>query len=140
MLFTGAIPNKEIRHYLGASDLFVFSSKSETQGIVLSEAMAAGLPVVAIEACGVRDIVKNGTNGFMTAEDTKTFAEVTGRVLVHEEMRKKMSEEALATARDYEINKVAKQAVDGYESAIEVWWNNYERRGYRYECRKADAV
>lgn len=51
-----------------------------------------------------------------------------------------MSEEALATARGYEINKVAKQAVVGYESAIEVWWNNYERRRYRYECRKADAV
>ena len=38
--------------------------------------------------------------------------------------RRKMSEEALATARGYEINKVAKQAVVGYESAIEVWWNN----------------
>lgn len=140
VIFTGEIPNKEISHYLGASDLFVFSSKSETQGIVLSEAMAAGLAVVAVEACGVRDIVKNGVNGCMTAEDAKTFAEVTGRLLVHEEIRKKMSKEALATAGNYEISKVAKQAVVGYEYAIEVWWNNYERRRYRYECRKADAV
>ena len=44
---------------------FLFASKSETQGIVLAEAMAAGTPVVAVHAVGSDDIVKDGVNGFL---------------------------------------------------------------------------
>ena len=57
-----------MRDYLGACDAFLFSSKSETQGIVLAEAMAAGLPVTAVSACGVNDIVEDGKNGYLAKE------------------------------------------------------------------------
>ena len=53
VVFSGNIPNDEIKHYLYASELFLFASKSETQGIVLEEAMAAGNPVVVVRASGV---------------------------------------------------------------------------------------
>ena len=47
-----------MRHYLNAADAFLFASKSETQGIVLLEAMAAGCPVAAVRASGVVDVVR----------------------------------------------------------------------------------
>ena len=72
--FIGQIPNDEVRNYLQACDAFVFASKSETQGIVLAEAMASGLPVAAISACGVDDIVSDGCNGYLAKEDEKEFA------------------------------------------------------------------
>lgn len=52
-----------LRHAYAAMDVFAFSSHSETQGMVLTEAMAAGTPVVAVEASGVREVVSDGRNG-----------------------------------------------------------------------------
>ncbi|VAW16589.1 hypothetical protein MNBD_BACTEROID05-648, partial [hydrothermal vent metagenome] len=54
-----------------AMDIFVFTSHSETQGVVLTEAMACGIPVVAIDAQGVRDIVKDKVNGRLIHCETK---------------------------------------------------------------------
>jgi 1,2-diacylglycerol 3-alpha-glucosyltransferase len=50
-------------------DLFVFSSKSETQGMVLVEAMAAGKPVIALDASGSREVIQDGENGRLLSED-----------------------------------------------------------------------
>ena len=50
--FTGQVPFDEIPVYLKAADLFVFASVTETQGLVTIEAMAAGLPVVAVDGSG----------------------------------------------------------------------------------------
>ncbi|WP_367198009.1 glycosyltransferase [Amorphus sp. 3PC139-8] len=57
-----------------AMDVFVFSSVSETQGLVLAEAMTAGLPVVALDAPGVREILRDGLNGRMLSQDARSDA------------------------------------------------------------------
>jgi glycosyltransferase involved in cell wall biosynthesis len=57
-------------------DVFAFASQSETQGLVLVEAMSAGVPVVAVDAPGVRDIVIDGDNGrLLPEENVELFAE-----------------------------------------------------------------
>lgn len=68
VFFIGEVPNHKISAYHQACDLFLFSSKSETQGIVLLEAMAAYLPVLAIHATGVSDVVVNGENGVLSSD------------------------------------------------------------------------
>lgn len=75
IMFLGNIDNQELKYYLGACDLFLFASKSETQGIVLAEAQAAGLPVVAVKATGVEDIVLDGKNGYATEEDAEKWVQ-----------------------------------------------------------------
>ena len=55
MTFVGNVKNEDVKHYVHAADLFLFASKSETQGIVLAEAMAGGTPVVAVDAVGSDD-------------------------------------------------------------------------------------
>ena len=75
VIFVGGVPNEEVKNYLFASDLFLFSSRSETQGIVLAEAMAAGLPAAAVEAYGVNDIVRDKYNGLLCEESVDAFAE-----------------------------------------------------------------
>jgi glycosyltransferase involved in cell wall biosynthesis len=63
-IFTaGLLDSKDVVNAYSSMDLFVFSSKSETQGMVITEAMAAGTPVVAIDAPGVREVIKNNING-----------------------------------------------------------------------------
>jgi glycosyltransferase involved in cell wall biosynthesis len=58
-------------------DLFLFASKSETQGRVLTEVMACGLPVIAIDAPGAREVVRNNKNGWLLKSDAdeETFSE-----------------------------------------------------------------
>ena len=50
---------KKKKDYYAAGDIFVYASKSETQGMVLTEAMYSGLPIVAVRATGAKDIVED---------------------------------------------------------------------------------
>jgi 1,2-diacylglycerol 3-alpha-glucosyltransferase len=59
----GALQNRDLVDAYHALDLFAYSSLSETQGIVMVEAMAAGLPIVALDAPGVREVVQDGVTG-----------------------------------------------------------------------------
>ena len=60
VIFTGLVPFEDVPAYLKAGDIFCFASTTETQGLVTMEALAAGLPVVAVDATGTRDAVVNG--------------------------------------------------------------------------------
>jgi len=65
---------KHLARAYAAMDVFAFSSVSETQGLVLIEAMAAGVPVVALDANGVCDVVVDRVNGRLLANDASTSA------------------------------------------------------------------
>lgn len=74
----GRLDNQDLADAYAAMDVFVFGSLSETQGLVLAEAMAAGTPVVAIDAPGVRDVVIDGVNGrLLDTVDEEAFANAT---------------------------------------------------------------
>lgn len=61
--FAGMLPRTEALRTLTGADLFAFASRTETQGLVLAEALAAGLPAVAVDGPGVRDSVRDGIDG-----------------------------------------------------------------------------
>jgi len=84
-IFTGEIGYPEVLNYYAAADLFVFSSLTETQGLVLPEAMAAGLPVVALNSEGVSNIVKEGESGFLVEPSENLFAEKVIYLLLNKE-------------------------------------------------------
>jgi 1,2-diacylglycerol 3-alpha-glucosyltransferase len=118
VVFTGQLPFEDIPSYLKAADLFVFASVTETQGLVTMEALAAGLPVVAVDASGTRDIVENGRQGFLVPDDPVALAEAINRLLDSPDLRKKFQRNALKRARIFDISKCAKQLVNVYEQAI----------------------
>jgi glycosyltransferase involved in cell wall biosynthesis len=70
LVVAGVLQSQELADALAAMDIFAFASKSETQGMVLTEAMAAGLPVVALDASGVREVVKAKANGRLIFDET----------------------------------------------------------------------
>jgi len=106
-----------VQNYYGAADLFVFSSVTETQGLVLVEAMAAGTPVVAVDAPGIRDVV-NGKNGFMVKHSIRDFSEKVIKVLDNNKLREKMSKNARKTASDYSISKMSRKMLQVYKSVL----------------------
>lgn len=128
--FVGNVANEEVNCYLQACDAFLFASKSETQGIVLAEAFAAGLPVVAVDATGVEDIVVDGVNGYRTEEDTKIWAEKAAEVL---ERRKEMQEQAIQTGAGYRATRLAAYEELLYGQCIGAKRMEEKERGYERE-------
>lgn len=143
VVFTGSIPNEEIQYYLQACDLFLFASKSETQGIVLAEALAAGTPVIAVKAVGVDDIVHDGKNGFRTGENIEQWAEKAVLAL-NPRQHESLKRQALISAQAYRAEQIAlheeslyvqcilrKQEELNARRKLEEGWSYRERRGSR---------
>jgi len=100
-----------------AMDVFAFASKSETQGMVLTEAMAAGVPVVALDAPGVREVVVDHRNGRLL--HSGTIAEFSSALqwvasLAPEQMQQ-LKEGAKNTAEQFSIGRSADKALALYE-------------------------
>ena len=113
VFFVGEVPNQKISSYHQACDLFLFSSKSETQGIVLLEAMAAYLPVFAIRATGVSDVV-NGKNGVLSSDSLAEWVENLISILQNPAVLIKMKSSARNTALLYDEKIIANQILERY--------------------------
>lgn len=100
-----------------AMDLFVFSSKSETQGMVVTEAMAAGNPVVALDASGVREVVIDKENGRLLASDASVgvFAEAMSGCFKDENKLQQFKEKARKTALEFDRMNCARRMSELYE-------------------------
>ena len=114
----GEIKGKKLIEAYQAIDVFAFSSQSETQGMVLNEAMAAGAPVVAVDASGVRDIVVDKVNGrLVPSENEEDFSRALNWVFDRSSYeRKKLMDGAKETAKQYSVEKSATKALEVYES------------------------
>lgn len=119
IILVGNIPPDEISKYYLASDFFVFSSKSETQGMVLLEAMASFCPVVAVSAGGIEDVVIDGHNGYKTNEDISEWGKKVIELLSDETKLDKMSKNAHEYAKKFSLELMARHAADVYIRAIE---------------------
>ncbi|MFT7524990.1 MAG: 1,2-diacylglycerol 3-alpha-glucosyltransferase [Arenicella sp.] len=119
--FIGALTYPEIVSAYKAMDIFVFCSQSETQGMVITEAMAAGTPVIALDAPGVREVVVDKENGCLLNSDSTSdkFAQ-TIQWYCHQpkDARDKLSQAALKTAQSFSIELCADKALAVYEQGL----------------------
>ena len=117
--FTGALPFEEIPPYLKAADAFAFASVTETQGLVTIEAMAAGLPIVAVEASGTRDIVEHGKQGFLVENDPDALAAGLHKLLSDSQRMRRFGHNALKRARTFDVHQLGRQMISVYEQSIQ---------------------
>lgn len=118
VIFLGNIPNSEIHYYYQMSDLFLFSSLTETQGIVLLESMLEGTPVIAVEGSGVRDIIKNGYNGYLVDYNENEWVRKIATIMNDRELRKQLEVGAKKTANLYTTYEIANRAEEYYEKVL----------------------
>ncbi|MCX7018850.1 MAG: glycosyltransferase [bacterium] len=119
IIFTGALTGSMLDSAYLAGDIFVFSSTTETQGMVVAEAMAAGLPVVAVDGPGVRETVKTELNGFLVAPgDTDGFARRVTSLLADDELRARLGRGAHASSREYSLEITARNVEEVYRQAM----------------------
>jgi 1,2-diacylglycerol 3-alpha-glucosyltransferase len=117
--FTGELPFDDIPAYLKAADLFAFASTTETQGLVTMEALAAGLPVAAVDASGTRDVLEDGKQGFLVEDDPQALAAAIKKVLESQDGREQFHSAALERAKSFDIQHLAEKLLDVYQQAIE---------------------
>ena len=127
--FTGYLRGEDVAAAYSASDAFFFASLSETQGLVIAEAMASGLPVVAVEDLAVGDAVTDGVNGLLTKERPAALAAAADRVLTDPSLRAAMGVAALERASDLSIDRMAEKLAGMYAELIEQKPSARRRRG-----------
>jgi glycosyltransferase involved in cell wall biosynthesis len=112
--FTGAVP--EPARFYRDLDLFVLPSLDEAFGLVLLEAMAAGLPVVGTRVGGVPEILEDGSQGLLVSPaDSRALAEAILALWRDPERRREMADRARAQARRFDIRRSARELQAAYE-------------------------
>jgi 1,2-diacylglycerol 3-alpha-glucosyltransferase len=115
----GRIGPEDVPNWLAAADVFCFASVTETQGLATLEAMAAGLPVAAVEASGTSDCVQDGEQGFLTPDDSVALGAAIEKLVVDPDLRNRMGSAARGTASEYDITQQAGRLLGVYAEAKE---------------------
>ncbi|MDO4526578.1 MAG: glycosyltransferase [Candidatus Saccharibacteria bacterium] len=113
--FLGKILPPELYNIYRLGDVFVTASEVETQGIVLIEAAASGLPLIAVKAGAVGEVCQDGKNGFLVEpRDKQEIAEAMGKILTEPQLRKEMSEASLEIASRHSLENTLDRYIEIY--------------------------
>lgn len=117
VLFIGYLDRQQaLPDCYAAADVFVFASRTETQGLVLLEAMAAGLPVVALAEMGTVDILAPGRGAFSPPAEPHAFGEALGHFLSRPTAWRHLADEAPVYAREWSDTAMAERLATLYRS------------------------
>lgn len=119
VIFTGPVDHARMPDYQAAFDLFVTASRSETQPLAYTEAMAAGKPVVAVETPGAQDMIKPGRNGLLAPRQAgpEALAARIEELVTDPQRRQEMGCSAQEGVRQFDFAQVAERLEHVYHRA-----------------------
>ncbi len=109
IFFTGAIPFSHMPQIYADADVFLFASKTETQGMVVYEALASGLPVIAVQDSAFTSVITDEYNGFLTNKDPKVFSKKILHILKQKNHLKQLGNNARTSVLPFAIENTVKQ-------------------------------
>lgn len=115
VLFPGAVPFDQVPSYMAAADLFVTASVTEVHPLTVIEAMAAGLPVVAVSSPGIVDTVTHGETGLLTTRLDGGLAAAVVGLAMNPTRRQKMGQQARKASQPYAIENTVAKTLALYE-------------------------
>ena len=120
VIFQGIVNREATKNLYAAGDIFVYASTSETQGMIISEAMCLNLAVVAVSATGICDAVQSGKTGFLVNEHEDEFAYAVQKLIDDKDLRQTFGENAAKIAHENYTSEIcAQRMLETYEKAIE---------------------
>ncbi len=105
---------RELPDCYRAADVFVFASRTETQGLVLLEAMAQGTPVVALAEMGTKDVLSEGEGCRIAPDDPAAFAAIVAELLDDAEAHRRLSAAAVSYAQAWRSERMASRVAALY--------------------------
>lgn len=120
VMFVGYLDREtELLDCYRAADVFIFASRTETQGLVLLEAMALGVAVVSTAVMGTIDILSPNRGALVAEEEVGDFSGKISRLLKDKALRLKIGEEGREYAKTWSAPATARRVVDIYQGVIE---------------------
>ena len=121
LVFAGLLQGQACADAYAAMDIFIFTSHSDTQGLVLSEAMAAGNPVFALDATGARDMVTHDVSGYLLPADAtpQDFCAAIENIVAQPQRFDVMRCAAIQAARTVSISACTQQMLELYRKLVD---------------------
>ncbi|MBR3378167.1 glycosyltransferase [Candidatus Saccharibacteria bacterium] len=118
--FLGRVIGDNLPQLYRTGTVFAITSKTETQSIVLMEAMASGLPCVAVDAGAIHELVKTNKNGYLCeADDVNAVANGLVKILNDKDRRAKMSDESVKRAAKHDISHTLTRMEEIYQQVLD---------------------
>ncbi|TGK38993.1 glycosyltransferase [Leptospira andrefontaineae] len=118
--FTGFIDRAELPNHYPNYDLFLTASTMETQGLVILESVACGLPAVGVDSFAIPELIHDGVNGFIAKPfDVRDIAEKTVRILEDPAMYAAFSKESLKISQSHEMKACVDRMEEVYKSVAD---------------------
>ena len=117
VIFTGKIPWEHIHEYYQVPNVFVSASNTETQGLTLLEAMAAGVPVVALDDDAFREVIVDDLNGYLFKEKEGYISSIE-KLMDDKKLYSKMSRQARINGEAHSSKYYAEKVLDVYNMAL----------------------
>ena len=118
VIFMGYFEPQDWVNCYAAADLFTFASVTETQGLVVTEAMAVGTPVVAVGKMGVKEVMEGNKGGILVNEDVDEFTATVFKMLDDKVLYAAKKKEAFEYAKEWSAESMAKKMIHNYEETI----------------------
>ena len=118
VIFTGKITDEEVQQIYSLADVYIGAGTAELQGLSVMEGMATGLPVLAVNAVALPELVSNGVNGYLFEMEVKDLADKMLQILEDEEKLKEMSKKSLEIISKHDKIETIKQFEKVYEDVI----------------------
>ncbi|MDW7730470.1 MAG: glycosyltransferase family 4 protein [Bacillota bacterium] len=128
VIFTGELSREQIVHCYASSDLFVFPSVTDTQGLVIGEAKAAGVPVVAIRAFGPAEMVNDNEDGILTELSLPAFTKAILKLLKDKDLYARMKKQSKINAPLISSAICSERMLEVYQDLIDLDINALQKR------------
>ena len=102
-----------------SADLFVFASRTETQGLVLLEAMAQGVAVISTAELGTREVLRDGQGVWIAQEELTDFSDKVIKMLRDEGARKELGVLGCRYAHEWSATKQAQRMASFYRAVLD---------------------
>lgn len=116
VIFTGFVPDEDLPYFYKLSRCFIIASIAELLSLVTLQAMASGLPVIAVNAGALSELVRDKVNGYLYREgDIPAIVEHIQAIMTNDDLYRKMSDKSLEIARQHDIYKILESFEKLYE-------------------------
>jgi glycosyltransferase involved in cell wall biosynthesis len=127
VIFTGFVPDEDLPYFYKLSRCFIIASIAELLRLVTLQAMASGLPIIAVNAGALSELVKDKVNGYLYMEgDIPSIAQHIEDIMVHDDLFGKMSKKSLEYVQEHNIYRTLESFEKLYQDVSQSNVKNYD--------------
>lgn len=118
VLMIGCVKYDDIPQVYNGADVFIFASQTETEGMIVPEAMSSGLPVLAVKDRVFEQFIESGKDGFLVEKDEKVFNYHLGKLLKDEDLRSTIGKNARTKIQQFSLERIAQEFENLYKELV----------------------